>query len=182
LSSDNGGGAHSLDATTMTGLIDIVTLGNLVELCWAYDPSRNEETQKGQGARARSDLIDAQRVNVLKMYLKFQREFALKHRLTINEEALDPDTALFRPSILRLAVSICQYKKREDRTNPELTYEMLSKRIQGHFQVHRPELLQELREDLEKDPNDLSYMVSFDWMGPSFEVDPVHGHPSEGTA
>jgi hypothetical protein len=158
---------HSIDVTTMDGLLDIVALGNLVELCWIYDPRVHGEDNEEE-AIPLSEM--AQRVALGEAYREFQRTFADRQRLVVDGQHVDPQTAFFDPSIVRLAVTLCKYKALEPEVNPAVSADMMVRCAREHFSQCRPSLLSAFDEESTRTVDDLSYYGTFEWAGPAFSV------------
>jgi len=159
----------------MDGILDVVTLGNLLELCWVYDL----QTQ-GDDAPGISVAEVAQRKLTWASYTNFRKKFSALYRLLFDgdgETLVDPTEGLFDPSILHLAVSIVKYKEMEPTSNSDVTVEDLKHNLLLHFSKNYRHLVQELKSEWIKSMDDLEYCRVFDWQGPTFAVVPIESAP-----
>jgi hypothetical protein len=153
-----------MDPLSMQGLLDMVTLGNLLELCWFYDEQAyqwvEDKTKTGQ------------RKSVISLFSMFKDMFQSKQCLMIDGELMDPMTALFQPTLLQLAVQIFKYKQREtsDQRKYPFTTRQLRRALYAHFEKLHPSLLQALKDDFAKSDGDLEYCTTFEWTGPDFTI------------
>src|SRR5436190_24241108 len=100
----------------MDGLVDVITLGNVLELCWIYVPRSYSRAATKSGKRgdeindggAVFEIEVAQRAAIRHAFYNFQARFCERRRLKIGDCLVDPMTALFETSIVCLAVSICK--------------------------------------------------------------------------
>jgi hypothetical protein len=148
----------------MDGLLDMVTLGNLLELSWVYD----QRTYQDDDQWLQEEIH--QRSTITSLFQFFKDRFQAQQRLFIDGNHMEPMTGLFHPSLLRVAVQIYKYKQREDRLQQPFSSQQLGQHLVTHFKKLHPDLLPELMRDMEKEEEDLGYCNTFDWSGPAFTV------------
>jgi hypothetical protein len=151
-----------MDPMSMGGLVDIVTLGNLLELCWVYDGRTYIK-----GGIPQVDIN--QRRTITSMFQYFKDRFQAQQRLLVEESHVEPTTGLFHPSIVQLAVQIYKYKKREDTAHHPFSVQHLRRNLVTHFKELHPDLVPELMRDMDR-VEDPEYCLTFDWTGPEFRV------------
>jgi hypothetical protein len=152
-----------MDPMSMDGLVDIVTLGNLLELCWVYD----ERTYEKVGI---SQAETKQQRTITSMFQFFKDHFQAQQRLLVEGSHVELMTGLFAPSLLRLAVQIYKYKQREDVSTQPFSSQQLGRHLVAHFKELHLDLLMALKRDMDKAEEDLDYCLTFDWTGPKFTV------------
>jgi hypothetical protein len=159
--------AHRIDPTTTEGLLNLVALGNLLEICWIYDP----RTYVPKNSKKTVPAIEiAQRSAIRRAYHDFQQSFAERQHLKMDGKLVDPMTMFFKVSILHLTVSICKYKEIEPEANRAFSPEQLRSNAISHFYMRHPSLVKLLKQELAKPVELLPYCKTFDWSGPNFEV------------
>jgi len=166
-SSDITDQAHRIDPTTTEGLLNLVALGNLLEICWIYDPRTYVPKNSEQTVPA---VEIAQRSTIRRAYHDFQQSFAQRQHLKMDGKLVDPMTMFFQVSILHLTVSICKYKEIEPEANQVFSPEQLRSSAISHFYMYHPSLVKLLKQELAKPVKLLPYCKTFNWSGPNFEV------------
>jgi hypothetical protein len=164
------GSEHRIDPTTPEGLLDVVALGNTMELLRYLDP-RFYRTHSGvvnpseticSAESAEHDFITAQ-------YFDFQEAFSERYAMVVNDERVNVINGLFKPSILRLAVSIVTYRKTMRSFQAGYSVTSLASAIKRHFQAHHPDLVQQYNRDIQAGQPD--YLHSLDWTGSEFALE-----------
>jgi hypothetical protein len=166
--------AHRLDPTTKQGLIDVVTLGNCLELAKTFDIrdfpfDDGDESDCEVGIPA---LEAVQREALFQMYSAFQDRFCDRFVLEVDKKLLDPWAAFFKPTLLNLAVSIYKYKEIHDAACPSIPSKGVRDRLETHFRINRPMMLGELLGLMDKPIDQLPFCQTFEWIGPDFTIVP----------
>jgi hypothetical protein len=154
--------AHYINPENKDGLQDFIAVGNLLELCWIYDPL----VYNNNGSESEM----AQRSATIVAYHEFQDIFSRSHSIVVDNSPVDPMKTLFEPSVLHMAVTICKYKQLERKSNKAFTLQQLVESARTHFSRCRPTLLVRFNEELSKPLEDLPYCKTFEWSGPPFSV------------
>jgi hypothetical protein len=153
----------------MQGLLDIVTLGNCLELAKTFDIWDYASDDGDEGI---PEVETAQRAALFDMYSAFQEHFCERYVLDIDKKLSDPWEVLFRPTLINLAVSIYKYKNLQDGVSPSMPSKGVRERLETHFRFNRPTMLVELLALLECPIEQLAFCRTFDWMGPDFSIVP----------
>jgi len=144
--------AHHIDATTPQGLLDIVILGSMLEVCWVYDEkvSKTEELPR----RISKQAFDA-----------FKTLFNDRQQIVMDNETGDPKKLIFDRYLLQLAVSLVHYSKVE-----EGSAKVVGPKVRQHIKRHHEHLLSTFEMDINSDF--MPYTRTFDWTGPTFDIIP----------
>jgi hypothetical protein len=158
---------HSIDPRTTQGLLDIVALGNVLELSMFLDRRFWNHAVPPEDA--------AERRNIRLQYAAFQEKFSSNHRLRVGEQLLDPRPTLFKPSLHHLGVSLLHYKLHMREFDRAFTPAKLKTAILSYFTDYHRDLLDEVSADLNRPMEELDYCNTFEWSGPQFEIVPLEG-------
>jgi hypothetical protein len=152
---------HRMDPQTTDGLLDLVTLGNLIEFlpyldrrCYSnvIPPSKDAETEHARLA-----------------FTNFKSLFCANQHLIIDTRKVDPMTTVFDTSLLRFAVNLVSYKKNR-LFDDGITPLELSSKIMEHLSQFHPQLHSRFACDIRRPQEELPYLRTFDWTGPHFMV------------
>jgi hypothetical protein len=153
---------HRMDPLAPDGLLDLVTLGNLIELIRCLD------------RRSYTDGIptfeDAELEYARLAFAKFKILFCTHHHLIVDTQKVDPMTELFDISLLRFAVTLIVYKRRKSRFNTAFGLGELIKKIADHLSEFHARLVPKFTQDIQRPEDQLEYIRTFDWTGPDFTV------------
>jgi hypothetical protein len=153
---------HRMDPETTNGLLDLVTLGNLIELLPYLDRRSYSDnippSEDGEAGYARM------------AFANFKALFCANQHLIIDSQKADPMTALFDISLLRFAINLVTYKKKKYSFDGAFTPLELSSKITNHLYQYHRQLLPLFKKDIQRPEVDLPYLRTFDWMGPDFLV------------
>jgi hypothetical protein len=151
---------HQLDLRTPQGLLDLVALGNSLELAHLLDRRHWEKAVPPEDV--------AERAHTRSTYAAFQEAFSRRHLLKIGNELHNPIKALFKPSLRQFAVTLVQYKTKMHNFDDAFTAGAFKKAIVGYFAAHRVDELPDLSQALKQ--IHLDYCDSFEWTGPEFSI------------
>jgi hypothetical protein len=174
---------HCCDVSTQEGLLDLVTLGNIVSLSHLLD--RRADVDRGLWEGAEAERICAQ-----SDFLEFQEVFSEKFLLVIDGEKVHPQTGLFDPFLLQLLVTIVKYKeKMEDTFDDTFSFDTIHDDSLTYVRKYHPHLALKFQQDMKKGYNDLHYLQSFEWLQPftvspkaqdqDTEMESVHSEPDD---
>jgi hypothetical protein len=149
-----------LDPRHAEGLLDLIALGNVLELSYTWEFVDSTESQEAKRHRTR----------ISGLYQQFQRDFATTYGLKTVNGTEDPLDGLFRPSLLQFAVSIINYKNMMEGYETKISPATVRRMILQHFRGSYPLLVPELAAELGKPQDQLDYCKTFEWTGERFEV------------
>jgi hypothetical protein len=156
---------HRIDPTAPQGLLDVVVLGNTMELV-RYLDARFYQTTPSETI---NDAELAEYDFITEQYSVFQKAFSNRYVMVIDEKRVDVINHLFKPSILHLAVSIVTYRRGTGSFEAGYDEAALEDAIRGHFIQNHPDLVEEYDRDL-REGQQLHYLKSLDWTGPAFSL------------
>jgi len=152
--------SHSFDFTTQEGLLDLVTLGNIVSLSHLLDSRSGLGQGLLQGANAERLCAQAD-------FFEFQDAFSKKFFLMFNGKKTHAQHGLFDPFILQLLVTIAKYKKMMGSTfDAAFSFKTLYDGSLKYLRKYHPHLEQAFIQDMKKEKKDLPYIHSFEWLKP----------------
>ena len=166
------GSEHRIDPTTPDGLLDVAMLGNIMELFRYLDArfyDNSIPSRQSQGAIPLPEI--AEQDFIMSQYFTFQKDFAARYRLIVDDQPVDAIEGVFKPSLLRLATSIVKYRRNMRSFEAGYTATSIQKAIRHHFSTYHMDLLKKYDEDLGRE--DLDYLHTMDWTGPAFRIEAV---------
>ena len=159
---------HSLDYTTEQGLLDLLTLGNIVSISHLLDPRGGLDRGLQQAAEAERCCIQAD-------FLAFQDAFSKRFFLLMDGIKVHPQDALFDPFFLQLLITVVKYKQMMQNTfDATFSFKALYSGVLEHLQKHHSHLASTFVEDMKKENAELPYLRFFQWSKPFTIVSGVH--------
>jgi hypothetical protein len=159
---------HSLDYTTEQGLLDLLTLGNIVSISHLLDPRGGLDRGLQQAAEAERCCIQAD-------FLAFQDAFSKRFFLLMDGIKVHPQDALFDPFFLQLLITVVKYKQMMQNTfDATFSFKALYSGVLEHLQKHHSHLASTFVEDMKKENAELPYLRFFQWSKPFTIVPGVH--------
>jgi len=177
--------AHTPDVTTMDGLLDIVMVGNMLELAPAL-------SFKHFGKHVPEEVLEEQNIAMWR-YRLFQSWFIRRYILVIADQSVNP-CYLFNKSLIQFCAGLCSYMKRwEKQVKLGVTPKQVTAIVVDHFRNEWQDLLGSFEKILHEDPSNSGW---FTWNGPHFSIfpcdesqvwtepqdwqqDPVYNEPSD---
>jgi hypothetical protein len=151
---------HCLDPRTPEGLIDLTTLGNLLDLSHCLDHRFYSD-----------DISDAEKAEMdhtRQVFQGFKSVFSKHQHLLFDMRQADPMDTFFNPSLLHFASSLIRYKTRMRTFDGTFSPMELKSAIFLHFEMHHKHLLSSLKEKCQADTSTVE--PSLDWTGPAFII------------
>ena len=145
-------------------------LGSVMELFWYLDArfyEKSSQSPQAQGAIPLPELAEQDFITL--QYFAFQKDFAARYRLIIDDQLVDPIQAVFKPSLLRLATCIVIYQRNMQSFEAGYTASSIQKAIRHHLSMHHKDLLKKYDEDLGCE--ELDYLQTMDGTGLTFRIE-----------
>jgi len=163
---------QQIDVTRWNGLLDIIHLGNTIELSFfwkklayeiAFDPEK--------------DLLLAQLQQHFNNWMSLKRTFSELYCLKHGEETLNP-TLFIHQLMVQFAVNIIKYLEEveadEDLKLPNwLGSKPLEEKYREHFRLYPKGTLEMFDELVAKPLAQLPFCNSFEYLGPEYAVVPL---------
>ncbi len=159
-----------MDPVTEQGLIDLVSLGNTLELSLYLNWCYYVKNKLSQEDLHRFNLECAEWRHTLGAYKQFQDLYCKHHCLKIDNGLHHPNMHIFQPSILFHAVSLYKYKQRMGAFGSNFNLDQLKSSFITHFQEFHPLIVNPFKQDINRPSDELHYIHTFEWPGPSFSV------------
>jgi len=169
---------HIPNISTVSGLMDIMAFGNLLELAQVLDRRRYQNEVEVHWLEAPEMGIGRWR------YRKLQTYFAKRYVTEVGGKIICP-TSIFRRSLVEFAAAVVLYKKKRAYKAPKGyggTPAQVQQKMFLLFQENYPELLGCLKRMIAKGDTQCLY-----WTGPSITIRrrtkhdcyPANGHPNQ---
>jgi hypothetical protein len=155
--------AHIPDVTTPEGLLDIVSVGNILEFSAVFEPASR---------RGLKEVVEERNLAMWR-YRLFQRWFNSRYIIEIDGENVNP-SYIFHRSLVDFGVALYFYAKRwESHAEIGLTPVKLRELIVNHIRMDWQYLSTIFLDLLSQD---LSNSHSLRWRGPNFTIVPRPQH------